>query len=129
MRAMKQVIQQRYWIILKDNDVKAAFFITGAFVKSEPALVQRMVDEGHIVGNHTVNHVSLPTVSYEKAVDEINRLAQMYAGITNQKMKKYLRPPSGEFSESVTMCDQRSWLPNCFLEHCHGRLGTIKRWT
>jgi len=84
--------------ILKDNDVKAAFFITGAFIKSDPDLVQRMVDEGHIVGNHTVNHVSLPTVSDEKAVDEINRLAQMYAEITNQKME-YLRPPSGEHSE------------------------------
>jgi len=49
-----------------------------------------MVDEGHIVGNHTVNHVSLPTVSDEKSVDEINRVAQMYAEITNQKMKNTL---------------------------------------
>jgi len=84
--------------ILKSNDVKAAFFITGAFIKSEPNLVQRMVDEGHIVGNHTVNHVSLPTVSDAKATDEINRLAQMYYELTHQTMK-YLRPPSGEYSE------------------------------
>jgi peptidoglycan-N-acetylmuramic acid deacetylase len=84
--------------ILKENDVKAAFFITGAFIRSDPDLVQRMVDEGHIVGNHTVNHVSLPTVSDAKAMDEINRLAQMYYELTHQTMK-YLRPPNGEYSE------------------------------
>lgn len=37
--------------VLKENDVKAAFFITAHFVNTQPDLVQRMIDEGHIVGN------------------------------------------------------------------------------
>ena len=38
---------------LKANDVKAAFFITGHYLNTQPELVKRMIDEGHIVGNHT----------------------------------------------------------------------------
>lgn len=39
--------------VLKQNDVKAAFFITGHYLNSQPDLVKRMIDEGHIIGNHT----------------------------------------------------------------------------
>ena len=39
--------------VLKQNDVKATFFITGHYLNSQPELVQRMIDEGHIIGNHT----------------------------------------------------------------------------
>ena len=38
---------------LKANDVKATFFITAHYLNSQPDLVKRMVEEGHIVGNHT----------------------------------------------------------------------------
>ena len=38
--------------ILKNNDVKATFFITAHYLNTEPDLVKRMIDEGHIVGNH-----------------------------------------------------------------------------
>ena len=37
---------------LKENNVKAAFFITAHYLNSQPELVKRMIDEGHIVGNH-----------------------------------------------------------------------------
>ena len=43
--------------VLKENDVKATFFITAHYVNSQPELVQRMIDEGHIIGNHTVNYL------------------------------------------------------------------------
>lgn len=38
---------------LKNNQVKAAFFITAHYVNSQPDIVKQMIDEGHIVGNHT----------------------------------------------------------------------------
>ena len=41
--------------VLKENNVKATFFITAHYVNTAPELVQRMVDEGHIIGNHTPN--------------------------------------------------------------------------
>ena len=39
--------------VLKQNNVKATFFITGHYLNTRPDLVKRMIDEGHIVGNHT----------------------------------------------------------------------------
>ena len=38
--------------VLKQNDVKACFFITAHYVNTQPDLVKRMISEGHIVGNH-----------------------------------------------------------------------------
>lgn len=41
--------------VLKQNDVKATFFITAHYLNTEPELVKQMIEEGHIVGNHTPN--------------------------------------------------------------------------
>lgn len=41
--------------VLKQNDVKATFFITAHYVNSQPELVQKMIDEGHIIGNQFPN--------------------------------------------------------------------------
>lgn len=84
--------------ILKANNVKAAFFVTGPYIKEHGDLVKRMVAEGHIVGNHTVNHPSLPKLSDEKVKTEITGLAEMFKELTGKDMH-YLRPPMGEYSE------------------------------
>ncbi|MGI6492162.1 MAG: delta-lactam-biosynthetic de-N-acetylase [Pelotomaculum sp.] len=85
--------------ILKANDVKAAFFVTGHYLESQPALVKRMVEEGHIVGNHTDSHPSLPDISDEKIKQELLAVEQAYEEITGQKGMRYLRPPMGEYSQ------------------------------
>ena len=46
--------------------VNAVFFITGPYLNHHEDLVRRMVEEGHAVGNHTVGHLSLPTLTDEK---------------------------------------------------------------
>ena len=84
--------------ILKENDVKAAFFITAHYLNTEPELVQRMIDEGHIVGNHTVNHKSMPDLDDEKVKEEVMKLHTTVYEKFNYEMK-YIRPPMGEFSE------------------------------
>ena len=85
---------------LKKNDVKAAFFVTGAYVEREAELVKRMAEEGHIVGNHSVNHPSLPEIGDEEFEKELKELDDMVEKITGIKMK-YVRPPKGEYSERV----------------------------
>ena len=57
-----------------------------------------MIEEGHIVGNHTVNHKSMPDLSEEKIKKEILELHQIIYDKFNYEMK-YMRPPKGEFSE------------------------------
>ncbi len=59
---------------LKEKGVPATFFVTGHYLDSSSQLVQRMVDEGHIVGNHSWHHPSLPKVSDEKLTEELNRV-------------------------------------------------------
>lgn len=84
--------------ILRENNVKAAFFITGQYVKTSENTIKRMIDEGHIVGNHTVHHPSLPSCSDEKIEEEIMTMHKEIYEKFNYEMK-YMRPPKGEFSE------------------------------
>lgn len=83
---------------LKANEVTAAFFITGHYLNTQEELVKRMIDEGHIVGNHTVNHSSMPDLDDEKLKEEITKLHTTVHEKFGYEMK-YLRPPKGEFSQ------------------------------
>ena len=83
---------------LKNNNVQATFFITAHYVNSRPDLVQKMIDEGHIIGNHTVNHKSMPELADEKVKTEIIDLHTAIYEKFKYEMK-YIRPPMGEFSE------------------------------
>jgi len=83
---------------LKENNVKATFFITAHYFNTEPELVERMINEGHIVGNHTVNHKSMPDLDDEEIKEEIMNLHAAVYEKFNYEMK-YIRPPMGEFSE------------------------------
>lgn len=83
---------------LKTNDVKAAFFITGHYLNTQSELVKRMIDEGHIVGNHTVNHPSMPDLDNDKLKEEITKLHTTVFEKFGYEMK-YFRPPKGEFSQ------------------------------
>lgn len=84
--------------VLKQKNVKATFFITAHYLNSAPELVKRMIDEGHIVGNHTVNHKSMPEISDDEIKKELMTLNQSVYEKFEYEMK-YMRPPKGEFSE------------------------------
>jgi len=83
--------------ILKENGVQAAFFVTGKYIDKEPELVKRMVAEGHIVGNHTENHPSMPAISNTEIKQEIETVSNKFRELTGKSMS-YLRPPKGEFN-------------------------------
>ncbi len=85
--------------VLKKHNVPACFFVTGPYLENEPELIKRMTEEGHIVGNHTVNHPSMPEVKSDSELeDELLDLERKYYGMTGKYMK-YMRPPKGEHSE------------------------------
>lgn len=86
--------------VLKANNVKATFFVTAHYVNSRPELVKQMIEEGHIVGNHTVNHKSMPTLSEEQIKTEVMNLHTAVYEKFGYEMK-YIRPPKGEFSEKT----------------------------
>lgn len=76
--------------VLKDHNVPAAFFLTGHYVKSEPELVKRMADEGHIIGNHSYHHPDLTIVKKEKMKEELESLEDAVAEVSEQEKIKYL---------------------------------------
>ncbi|MCI8444386.1 MAG: polysaccharide deacetylase family protein [Clostridia bacterium] len=84
--------------VLKENEVKATFFLTAHYINTQEELVKQMIAEGHIVGNHTVNHKSMPDLSEEQIKNEVMQLHQTIYEKFNYEMK-YIRPPKGEFSE------------------------------
>ncbi|MGE6258049.1 delta-lactam-biosynthetic de-N-acetylase [Heyndrickxia sporothermodurans] len=84
---------------LKKEKVPAIFFVTGHYLESQPELVKRMVNEGHIVGNHSWSHPDLTQVSDEKLREELKKVKDETARITKQKQMHYLRPPRGILSE------------------------------
>jgi len=84
--------------VLKKTEVPAAFFITGHYLNTQKDLVKRMIDEGHIVGNHTTNHYSMPDIDDDKVKEEITKL---HLGVHDKfgYEMKYFRPPMGEYSQ------------------------------
>ncbi len=83
---------------LKEKKVKAVFFLLQDYAERNPELVQRMMDEGHIVGNHSVSHYSMPDLSVEECRQEIEGLQEYMKQNFGVTMKLF-RPPMGEFSE------------------------------
>lgn len=87
--------------VLKAKQVPAIFFVTGHFVKDQPDLIKRMVAEGHLVGNHSWSHPDMTQISPEKIREELNRVKEEVANLTEQKEMHYLRPPRGIFSDRM----------------------------
>ena len=85
---------------LKEKGVKAAFFVTLGYVKGNPALVRRMIDEGHIVGNHSATHPSFPKLTRTQMANDIAALND-YLINNFSYSSPYFRFPSGEYSESA----------------------------
>lgn len=87
--------------VLKKQKVVAAFFVTKPFIREGTELVRRMKREGHIVGNHTVHHKSMPTLSDRDNKQEIIDCAQYCKEATGYEMDHFIRPPMGEYNEKT----------------------------
>lgn len=86
---------------LKKHDAKACFFVVGNYLETAPDLVQRMVEEGHLVGNHTYHHPDMSKIGDMASFQqEIGAVEEKFRQITGQDMPKYYRPPQGKFNES-----------------------------
>lgn len=98
---------------LKEKNVKAVFFVTMPYVKSQPELIRRMIDEGHTVGNHSNKHPSMPNVSFEQAQSEYTVLHEYIKENFNYEMTLF-RAPQGEFSERTLALGQKLGYTNVF---------------
>ncbi len=86
--------------VLKQHNVKAAFFLVGNFIQTSPELVKRMVNEGHTVGNHTMTHPDMSSIADKESFQkELSDLEKLYRETTGKEMLKIYRPPQGKFNE------------------------------
>lgn len=86
--------------VLRDHNVPAAFFLVGNYLETQPELVQRMVREGHTVGNHTWHHYDMSKIASREAfAEELALVEAEYENITGQTMEKFYRPPQGTYNE------------------------------
>ena len=86
---------------LKQHQVKAAFFVTGAYAKERPDLVKEIAEEGHIVGNHTRSHPDMGKVPTKEAFyNQLIPVEQLYTEATGYPMNRFYRPPSGKYSDA-----------------------------
>ena len=92
--------------VLLEKDVPAAFFVTKSYIERNPELIQRMIEEGHVVGNHSVSHKSSPSLTDEELRWEIEETARFYKAQTGQDMPGLFRPPMGEYSARTLQITQ-----------------------
>ena len=83
--------------VLREKGVKATFFLTKYFTDEMPEMVQRMIDEGHQLGNHTCTHPNMPNLSIEEQTDQVMTLQNMIKDQFGYDMK-YFRYPEGVYS-------------------------------
>ena len=85
---------------LKAHNVPAAFFLVGNYMEKNADLTRRMVEEGHIVGNHTMHHPDMSKLSDRETFSkELTDLEALFREITGKELPKYYRPPQGTYSE------------------------------
>lgn len=98
--------------ILKENDVKGAFFVLPGIIKNDFPLVMRMINEGHTVGNHSYSHSDMSKLSQEEIVSELTKTEKFFEEKTSYKMSKYFRFPEGSFSENALIaCKNNGYTP------------------
>ena len=85
---------------LKAHNVPAAFFLVGNYMEKNADLTQRMVEEGHIVGNHTMHHPDMSKLSDKEVFSkELTDLENLFKDVTGKELPKFYRPPQGTYSE------------------------------
>lgn len=85
---------------LKERGVKATFFVIGKSAVSYPKIVKRESAEGHLIGNHTYNHVEITKIGDEKAREEIGKTNQVLEEMLGKKIE-YVRPPFGLWQKKL----------------------------
>ena len=76
---------------LKKHQVRAAFFLVGNYIERNADLVRRMVEEGHIVGNHTMHHYDMSKLSQKETFSkELTDLEELFRQTTGKELPKFL---------------------------------------
>ncbi|MGN0160844.1 MAG: polysaccharide deacetylase family protein [Lachnospiraceae bacterium] len=85
---------------LKERGVHATFFLLGEKIEERQSVVERMHEDGHLIGNHTYSHVQLDAINLACAQAEVDKTNAIIEEITGEK-PKYIRPPYGSWNDKL----------------------------
>ncbi|WP_042271691.1 polysaccharide deacetylase family protein [[Clostridium] dakarense] len=86
--------------VLKENDVKATFFVVGEMVDWNSEIVKREYNEGHEIGNHTFTHINVEKRSYSEINKEINQTQEAVKKVIGKEPNLF-RPPYRAISKNM----------------------------
>lgn len=87
---------------LKERGVSATFFLMGKNIGGNEKLVRQIQEEGHLIGNHTYNHVQLNRISEARAREEIEKTSNEIYEVTGE-YPAYIRPPFGSWRRNLEL--------------------------
>lgn len=87
--------------ILKANNAKATFFTTGKSAIANSTIIKQAFDNGNQIANHTYDHASLITISYDKVQEELNEADAAIVSVTGKSSKPYFRTPYYDYNSTV----------------------------
>jgi len=85
---------------LKERQAKATFFVVGKNIEGHEDIIRRMDEEGHLIGNHTYDHVKITGMPPEQACAQITKTSRLIEEITGKKTE-YIRPPFGAWDKTL----------------------------
>lgn len=95
---------------LSRHRVRATFFVVGSRARQQPALVKRMIREGHLIGNHSDTHVLFTERSVASFGRQIDRTDQTLYRLTGIR-PRFIRPPYGAItSQQVAWARKRGYI-------------------
>ena len=100
--------------VMKEENVQGAFFILSNLINKNPDLIKRMVNEGHLVCNHTSNHKDLTKLTDCEIIANLKRLEKQYEELTGLEMSKIFRFPEGRYSMSALKLLQENGYKSVF---------------
>ena len=84
--------------VMKKYNVPGAFFVLDNIILKNTDLVIRMVDDGHLVCNHTKRHHDLSRASADEIARDLGALEDVYRENTGRELSRYFRFPEGKYS-------------------------------
>lgn len=103
--------------LLAEHKAKATFFLVGVNARAEPKLVERIVAEGHSIGNHTFNHLELELLTAQQVKAEIER-GQTALVASGAPKPRLFRPPKGYTDEVVGVLADAERYRTVFWDAC-----------
>ncbi len=88
--------------VLKENNVKATFFLVSFWAEKYPDLVKRIASEGHEIGTHSATHPHFNKLSNEKKSEELQKSVETIERISGTKVTLF-RPPFGEYDNALIL--------------------------